>query len=123
MTPEPKSILTSVLVGAVGLLVGWLVTKGFVPEADQSVITNDIAGAIGVTFMGLLTWYKARQHSPPALAAAIATSDPVVLARAVNATDQTALIKTVNGADNGVKVVPATSPTPPINTPLSGVSR
>ena len=120
MNPQPKSILTSILVGAVGLLVGWLVTKGLVPAVDQSVFTNDIAGAVGIGLMGLLTWYKQRQHTPDALANAVAVSDPVVLAKAVEKTDQTAIIKVVNEANNGVKVVPSSSPTDPINRPLVG---
>ena len=121
MNAQPKSILTSAILWISGIVVGWLVTKGLAPAADQSVLTNDVAGALVMGFGALMTWYKERQHTPDALAVAVAKSDPVVLAKAVNATDQTTIIKVVNEANNGVKVVPSSSPTDPINRPLTGV--
>lgn len=94
MDPQLKSILTSILLAIATSATTWGVAHGLVPAADQNVIANDIVTFIFGAVSALLAWYKTRQHTP------------------------TAQIAAVNDADNGVKVVPATSPAPTVKEPL-----
>ena len=101
--PQLKSIMTSIALAASTSVAAWAANKGLIPGGDQSVIANALVTA---AFSGLalaIGWYKQRQQSPAAL---IAASTP------------TALIEAVNAQNNGVKVVPSTSPTPCVNVPL-----
>ena len=92
MDPSVKSILTSVLLGVAAGAAGWMAKQGFIPAGDQSVISADIVSAVFGAGALAVGWYKARINT------------------------QNAMIKTINGIDNGVKVVPETSPTPAVNT-------
>lgn len=94
MDPQLKSILTSIALAAATAIAGWAASKGIIPTDDQSVLANQlVAVASGVVATGL-AWYKARMVSPAAA------------------------IQQVNAQANGVKVVPASSPTPPVNAPV-----
>lgn len=85
MDPQLKSVLTSIGLAGATAITGWAVNKGYISASDQSADANYLVGALGVIIVGLLGWYKARQHS------------------------QKAMIQTVNAAPNGVTVVPTTS--------------
>ncbi len=94
MNPQIKSILTSVLLAGATAATTWGAAHGIIPNEDQTGAANLIVTiALGVISAGI-GYYKQRQVTP------------------------TNLIKSVNAADNGVKVVPTTSPTPPVQAPM-----
>ena len=94
MDPQIKSILSSVGLALATSVAGYAVHAGIVPSDDQSVLANQLV-LLASGFIGAgLAWYKARQVS------------------------QAVMIQQINAADNGVKVVPSTSPSPPVNQPL-----
>ena len=82
MDPMTKSVLTSVGMSLSMGAVGWAVTKGVVPAADQSVLANDLVLAAGAGLTVLFGWLKKLAVSQPAM------------------------MKAVNAASNGAAVVP-----------------
>jgi len=94
MDPQLKSLLTSVLLASFTSAAVWAANRGLIPSEDQSVIANDLVTFVLGGGAAILTWYKAREHSP------------------------SKQIEAVNKAKNGVKVVPESSPTPAISGPL-----
>jgi hypothetical protein len=81
MDPITKSVLTSVGMSLSMGAVGWAVTKGVVPAADQSVLANDLVLVAGAGLTVLFGWLKK-----------LAVSQPVMM-------------QAINDAPNGAKVV------------------
>lgn len=96
MDPQLKSVISSVLGGGAAMITTWAVAHGVLPADQGSTLTTALTTVLGAVVFGLITWWKARQHT------------------------QTNLIKEVNQADNGVKVVAATTPAPVVDQPLKG---
>jgi len=94
LDPMTKSAVTSVLLVGASWVTAWGAAHGLIPVADESVITNDIVSGVGVALMALFMIAKMRAQT------------------------KNALIKAVNAGDNGAKVVPESSPTPPIDHSL-----
>jgi len=95
LDPMTKSAITSVLLVGASWVTAWGAAHGLIPAADVSAITNDIVAAVGVALMALFAIVKMRAQS------------------------QSAMIQAINSdKTNGVKVVPETSPTPPVNAPV-----
>ena len=86
---QTMSLVRQILMFVAGLLI----TKGWLSSNNATALVTDVVTAIG----------------------SIAAAAPIVWG--IYAHTQTAMIKSVNDADNGVKVVPNSSPTPPVSTP------
>ena len=94
MNPQLQSVLTSIGMTAATAATTWGVAHGLVPGADQASISNALVTLGLAVVTGLIGWWKARQNS------------------------QSAMIQAVNKADNGVKVVPASTPAITVTEPL-----
>jgi hypothetical protein len=94
MDPQLKSVLTSILMTGAGALGTFAVSHGVIPSEDATSFANIVVSILLWLITAALGWYKTRQVTPAAA------------------------IQQVNAQDNGVKVVPATSPGTPVNAPL-----
>lgn len=94
MDPQVNSAITSVLLVIAGSATAILVKDGIISAGDQGSFTSDIAAIIMAIITAAIGWYKA------------------------NTLSQNSMIKSVNAADNGVKVVPDSSPTSPVSGAL-----
>lgn len=94
INPVFKSFLTSVLLAAATAATTLGVSHGLIPATEQTAVSNILVTVVSGAVIALVTWYKGYQAT------------------------QKVMIKAVNVGDNGVKVVPETSLTPPVNEPL-----
>ena len=95
ISPQNNSALTSIALSLSMMAVGWAVTKGVVPAADQPVLANDLVLVVGLGVTAALGWYKRHQVS------------------------QASMITAVNAdKSNGVKVVAETSPSRQVDAPI-----
>ena len=94
MNGPTTSIIGSIGLALAGVVVGWLASHNIIPAADvtadTALIGTGIVGAIGAG----IVWFKAHTSTT------------------------TAKIQSINTEDNGVKVVSAASPSPPVSEPL-----
>lgn len=94
MDPQVKSAVTSFGLAVATAVASWAASKGLISDGDRTNFTTALVTVGGFLVAAALTWWKARQHSQPAL------------------------IQAVNEADNGVKVVASTAAAPQVNEPL-----
>jgi len=102
---ETQSTYSSLLITVLGIGMGALVTQGVMTKDQASALAPELGGAILGVGAIAVGWWKKRQHSPDAVAAAVANTPAVA----------SAVIATVNSsAVPGVKVVADTSTSPAV---------
>lgn len=98
MDQVTKSLLTSAAGILASSIVGFAVNKAWITADQGAALTSNLSaiflGAGAAIAAGVIAWVHSRQVTQPAM------------------------IQAVNAANNGVKVVPSTSPTPAVSGPL-----
>ena len=112
MNPQELSSLLSTALGyALAAASTALVTKGVMTTDQANALVPELSAVIlGVGAIGV-GWWKKNQHSPAAVATAVAETPAVA----------SAVVDTVNTeAVPGVKVVASSSPSPPVALDAKG---
>jgi hypothetical protein len=102
---ETRSAYSTLLVSVLGIGMGALVAQGVMTKEQSAALAPELCAAIlGVATIAI-GWWKKRQHSPVAVAAAVAGT-PAVASAVVAAVNSSAV--------PGVKVVADTSASPAV---------
>ncbi len=94
-----------VVVGFIALLL-YVTIHG----VQDNPTLQSLIGTLGAGFVTVIQYWIGSSSGSKA-------KDTVIASQATS-TNQAAMIRSINASDNGVKVVPDSSPTPPVNEPL-----